>query len=344
MASERSLILLLVLSLAACDRRGSPQSSADPGKPSQKISDSRLATRPGVADREVANLPQSALAPKDPSGNPAPVPKPEFRTKDPAVQDLVSRFFKAAPADQDEILQTLLERGSAEALEGLVHVLHSLKPGDRKTRICQELSQIDTREQRDILLGLMPSADPDTRRALAIALGAQADSALVMRLIDRFDSTDEVQARDSAQLVMSAIQSPAAMETLAAVVTDPINGMSDPMVAAAADALARAANPPGVNALLQKMSASESREDSEAIGKLIAAISNPIAESALIFAARGNKDAAKPAVRLAAVRALENFPTLESLAVLQQLQRDDNPDIRAASAAGATKIQAILGR
>lgn len=330
----KPVFFLGLICLAGCDR----PHAAGPGITPQTTPDRSL---PGPRTDSANSLPPSALSGRESAATPRP--GPEFHSKNPDVERLVQSFSKGSPTAQEESVRALLEIGTMEALDGLVHLLGSLRPGELKTRTCQELSHLDTRDDRDTLLALMSLADQETRRALAIALGAQADSGLVLRMVEQFDAASHDQARQNARLVMSAIRAPEAMETLAAVLTDPNNGMSDPIVAAAAEALAMSGGAPQVNVLLRKMQSSGTPEEAKAIADLVAGISNPVAESALIYAARGNKEATTPTVRLAAVRALENFPGQESLGVLKQLQQDPNPEIQAAAAKARKKIETVLG-
>jgi HEAT repeat protein len=338
-------ILLSVLFLAGCGRQDSTQPTSPSSQSSLDQTISRKTDPPSALSSGIGQGPRSALSSaRNLKQRSVVQPQSEFQGKDVAVRKLVDQFFHSEPEAQDDAIDSLFGLGTTDAIGALVYILQCLQPCELKTDICQKLSQMDTRNVRDYLLGLMPSAEPETRRALAIALGAQADSGLVMRLVDQFDSASDENEKASAKLVMSAIVSPEATETLAAVVTDPTNGMSDPMVAAAAQALARSASAPSVSTLLRKMGATENPDEAHALGELIEGITSPLAESALIYAAGGNKDASAPEVRLAAVRALANFPSAESLQVLRRLEKDQDPAIQAASKDIANKIQSVLGR
>ena len=131
---------------------------------------------------------------------------------------------------------------------------------------------------------------------------------------------------------------------VSAIVNDPGNGMAEPMVRAAAEALARNASAPAVATLMRKLSASRDAPDSEALATLISGISNPAAQATLIYSARGNKDSPNPASRVVAIRALGNYPTLESLQAMRQLHRDADPAVQAASREVAQRIESIIGR
>ncbi len=323
-----SSLLLCSIFLLGCG----PQESGHepPGQGKQTSTNTTATISPAT---HPAPPPPSRIGaePRDVSSTTHPTviqPQSTFQSEDLSVQASVQTFFSASPEVQSQTIDSLFDLGSPEALKGVIFILQHLHPSELKTRACQKLSEADTLGLRDFLVDLIPSTDPDTSRALALAVGAQADSALVMRLVERFDATSDEQIKQGTQLMMSAVSSPQAMQTLAAIVTDPLNGITDPLVAAAAQALARSANAPSVDTLLQKMNSAAESSDSTTLADLISSISSPAAESALGFAAKGNKATTNLDVRLAAVRALANFPTPESRLVLQQLQSDPNPAIR----------------
>jgi HEAT repeat protein len=324
--------LLISVLLLGCGRRAPNPPTSQSGSSSSATSVSPANRSASATPSRIGVEPYSAISPLgSATQRTGPETRPSFQSADSAVQALVEAFFNSSPEAQNETIDSLFALHSREALEGLIFILQCLQPSALKTNICQKLSTIDTRDNREYLMDLMPTADSDTRRALALALGAQADSALVMQLVERFDATSDERVKQSAQLVMSGVSSPDAMETLAAIVTDPLNGMTDPIVAAAAQALAQSASAPSVDTLLQKMNSSADSGGASAIGELISSIASPSAESALVYAASGNKLAANPNVRLAAVRALANFPTPETIEVLRRLEQDPDPVIQAAA-------------
>ena len=275
------------------------------------------------------------------------LPAPEaaaFMPKDSVVQALVRKFFDGNAEVQTSVVDELLHIGTVEALEGLLHLSLSLPPGELKSHLCQGLAGMETREKRDYLLGALPSADPDARRALVQAVGAQADSEFVLAVVDRCDNSEDPQVRNAMLQSLSSVTSPGATETLAAVVDDPLNGVGDEIVWAAAQSLSRTGSPPAVNSLLRKLNGATSPKETERLSDLVAGINHPSAASALRYAALGNKDASSSNARLAAVRSLENFPSAENLEALRTLQSDPDPRIQKAAREISLGMQGVLGQ
>lgn len=268
----------------------------------------------------------------------------ELMPADPAVQALVRKYSGASGDERAEIARQLLAAGTTESVAGLMQITQGMPPGELKSSICQGLSGMETREKREFLLGALPYVDGDVRRALGHAMGAQADSSLISALIERYDNFGDEAVRSSVLQVLRDSTSPDAVGMVSAIVNDPGNGMADPMVRAAAEALARNASGPAVAALMRKLSASNDAHDSEILSALIAGISNPAAQATLIYSARGNKDSPDPASRVVAIRALGNFPTLESLQAMRQLASDADPSVQAAAREVAQRIESIIGR
>lgn len=268
----------------------------------------------------------------------------EMRPKDPAVQALVRKYSGASESERAELARQLLAIDTTESVAGLMQITQGMPPGEQKSNICQGLSGMETREKREFLLGALPFVDGDARRALAQAMGAQADSSLISTLVERYDNSGDEAVRSSVLQVLRDSISADAVGMTSAIVNDPGNGMAEPMVRAAAEALARNASAPAVATLMRKLSASRDAPDSEALATLISGISNPAAQATLIYSARGNKDSPNPASRVVAIRALGNYPTLESLQAMRQLHRDADPAVQAASREVAQRIESIIGR
>lgn len=271
-------------------------------------------------------------------------PSADLMPKDTAILALVRRFSQAPPAEQAHIVQQLLSAGTTDAVAGLLEILASLPAGEMKSNICQGLSQMETREKRDFLLGALPYVDSDAQRAISYALGVQADGTLITSLVNRYDNTSDETIRSSVLQILRGSTSADAVEMVAAIVNDPNNGASEPMVRAATQALAQNGSAPAVATLLRKMDGSSDYKDMRSISELVEGITNPAAEATLIYSAQGNKDASNPVTRLAAINALANYPTIGTLNTMRQLSSDANPEIQAASRGVAQRIEAVIGK
>jgi HEAT repeat protein len=270
---------------------------------------------------------------------------PEFAPQDPAIQALVARFQQAPAGQKTEIGLALIKIDSPEALAGAVALMLRLPPGDLKAEMSRALSNIETIEKRDFLLSLLPFADQEVRRALATAIGRQADGELLLRLTERYDRAATENERAGLAAILRATTAPEAQSTLSAIVDDPNNGLSDGIVRSAAEALARNGTAPALDTLFRKLSATADPQEQAELARLIAGVNNPSAEATLLSHAAGSKDASTAETRLPAIAALVNYPTLETLQLMRRLAASDpNAQVRALAQDIAFKTQRLIGR
>ncbi len=238
--------------------------------------------------------------------------------------------------------QLLLLKGPA-ALGGILHLASQLSPGELKSHVCHHLSERDTRETRDLLVDALPVVDSDTRRALAESLGKHADSDFVFQMVERFDRADDSRTKTHTLQVLRALRSRQAIDALNAILADPSVQASAPVIQVAAQVIAENATAPMVNTLTGRIDRSTDEKESAELADVVATIRTPAARSALIYAAKGNRDATRPPARIAAVRALANFPSAESMETLRRLQDDPDTEVRRVSREVANKMQGALG-
>lgn len=342
-ATILGLALLAAAGLSSCG----PNPEATPQKPAApKAANGAFPANPesAVPDTATAKAPMPESPPTDGATAKITRPPADLMPKDTTIMAMVRRFPQAPAAEQAHIVQQLLSAGTTDAVAGLLEILASLPAGELKSSICQGLSQMETREKRDFLLGALPYVDSDAQRAISYALGVQADGTLITSLVSRYDNTSDETIRSSVLQILRGATSADAIEMVAAIVNDPNNGASEPMVRAATQALAQNGSAPAVATLLKKMNGSTDPHDRTALSGLVEGITNPAAEATLIYSAQGNKDASDPATRLAAINALANYPTIGSLNAMRQLSTDANPEIQAASLSVAQKIESVIGK
>ncbi|RFC46786.1 MAG: HEAT repeat [Verrucomicrobia bacterium] len=256
---------------------------------------------------------------------------------------LVASFLTAPPEKQMLLIRDLLGLGTTDALGGVLHLSRNLPPGELKSQICQELLRADLSGHRDFLLDSWREIDPDSRRALAQSLGSSADSAFVLKLVDCFESSTDSFTKTSAMQMLRAVTSKEAILGLTGLLADPQKPLSEPLINVATQVVAQQATAPVVNVLTARLDRTTDAKAFAELAEIVAGIRTPSARSALLYAARGNRDATRPATRLTAIRALANYPAAETVETLQQLQNDADPEIRKTAAATTAKILPILG-
>lgn len=344
MVRTAGLAVLAVVVLPNCEQK--PDQAADASPPAPKPGGAFPAAPDSGTRQESSSGKASMAATATPAAPVEKISRPaaDLMPKDTTILAMVRKFFQVSPAEQAHIVQQLLSAGTTDAVAGLLEILASMPPGELKSSVCQGLAQMETREKRDFLLGALPYIDGDAQRAVSYALGVQADGALITSLVNRYDNSTDETIRASVLRVLGGATSPDAVEMVSAIVNDPNNGVSEPLVRAAAQALAQNGSAPAVATLVSKMNGSSAQHDRAALSDLVQNISNPAAEATLIYSAQGNKDASDPATRLAAINALANYPTIGSLNAMRQLSTDANPEIQAASLSVAQKIESVIGK
>jgi len=145
-----------------------------------------------------------------------------------------------------------------------------------------------------------------------------ADTPVLDEIIARYDAAlTEEEAAHLAQLVGN-INSPGANESLRALAGNVSGVPQDSLQQAAIDALANVADAQSVSFLLSKLEAASPGEGGS-LFNTVATINSPQAHSALLYAAAGSKNVSAEQGRTAAIYALENYPSVETCVLLEQI-------------------------
>lgn len=236
--------------------------------------------------------------------------------------------------------EALARIGTPTATAALLDTLSQIKDGPYKEQIAKTASNITNHDSWPLLLDTLQDAkDATVQRAAATSLSKMADTPVLDEIIARYDAalTEEDAAR-LAQLV-SNISSPSANASLRALADSVSSAGSDSLQQAAIDALASVADAQSVSFLLNKLEAA-SPGDGSGLFNTITSISSPQAHSALMYAAAGSKDVSAEQGRTAAIYALENYPSVETCVLLEQIvAREDNTAVITAALRTLENIQ-----
>lgn len=165
------------------------------------------------------------------------------------------------------------------------------------------------------------------------ALGQVADAAVLQRLADAFD--DPAASHATKERIIRTVEgmvSPAAAEALSLLVEDPNQPCDEPLVCAAARALAVGGTAPGVDTVLAKLDSAPPDKRRDALLTSLMELRSPAAETTLLDAANGHKGCSTGYARAAAVYALRACPSEEVKQRLNQLRSDAAPLVAAAAA------------
>jgi len=323
--------ILTALAIGGCQR---PKAPADAGRESHGKARPAHAMR--VETRTTGARARSGVSAEDDQ----PVP---WIPTDPSVHLALERFRNGSERDRLAIAGLLMRMGSEEAMTGLVILLRELPPGDVKSVICQKLEKFEVGGKREFLLGLLlVDADQEIARALTSALGSQADEGFVGRLVELNKGVSDETVRERLFDVLSQASSDAAAAAVGAIVADSERRPDDPLVLAASRALAENASPQALDVLLRKLAGVRRESDARGLTEVVGNIARPRAHQALLYAAEGNRVAPTTISRVAAIRALKNFPGEDTLEVMSRLASDPDPQIQVAAREVAAACASVL--
>jgi len=163
------------------------------------------------------------------------------------------------------------------------------------------------------------TGDATVARAASASLARMADTPVLDEIMARYEAAaTETEMQRLTQLV-AGIQSPQATDALLSLAGDIASAPQDGLQQAAIDALANVGDAQCLSHLLQRLEAAAPGEGT-AIYNSITRVSNPDVHSQLLYAAVGNKEVSAEYGRTAAIEALRNYPSEETVALLERIE------------------------
>jgi len=257
--------------------------------------------------------------------------------------DAVAPLTEIIASGKDETAlwaaEALARIGTPAAATALLDTLEQIKNGPYKEQLAKHASNISNHDSWPVLLdAIQEIKDPTVQRAAATSLAKMADTAVIDEIVARYDTAQtEEEAAQLARIVgnISSPEAGAALRTLAGKAT---SAPQDALQRAAIEALAQVGDAQSVNYLLQKLEASSPGQGAY-VFNAITTIDQPQAQSALLYAAAGNKGVSAEQGRTAAIYALENYPSAETCRLLEQIVASE--DNRAVTTAAARTLDNI---
>ncbi|HSV98956.1 MAG TPA: hypothetical protein VLI39_02205 [Sedimentisphaerales bacterium] len=229
--------------------------------------------------------------------------------------------------------EALARIGTPLATSALLDTLAQTKEGTYKEELGRRLSAITNHDSWPVLLDTMTqTGDATVARAASVSLARMADTPVLDEIAARYEAaTTEVEMERLAQLVRN-IQSPAATDGLLSLAGHVASTPQDSLQQAAVDALANVGDAQCLSHLMQRLEATTPGEGST-VYSAITRVSNPEARSQLLYAAAGNKEVSAEYGRTAAIEALKNYPSEETVALLERIvaQESNEKVVTAAS-------------
>ncbi len=237
--------------------------------------------------------------------------------------------------------EALARIGTPYAASMLLTALEEMEEGPFREQVAKQMSTIANHESWPVLMdAFLESGDATIQRAVSTSLASMADTAIIDEIVAMYDAaTTEEEMAQWARLV-SNISSPKANDSLLTLAGDVSSIPQTSLQEASIEALANIGDPKGVSYLFQKLEAASPGEGSY-LYTSITKISQPQAQSALLYAAAGNKEVSAEQGRTAAIYALGNYPNTDTYALLQQIAAsEDNAAVITAAVRTLERIEA----
>ncbi len=209
--------------------------------------------------------------------------------------------------------EALARIGTPTAATALLDTVAETEDGSYKEELGRRIAGIANHDSWPLLLDTMTqTGDATIARAALASLSRMADTPVLDEIIARYETaTTEAEMEQLAQLVRN-IQSSQATDALLSLAGDVKSTPQDSLQQAAIEALARVGDTQGVSYLLQRLEASTPGEGMD-VYNAITQINSPQAQSQLLYAAAGNKEVSAEYGRTAAIEALRNYPSQETV-------------------------------
>ena len=231
--------------------------------------------------------------------------------------------------------EALARIGTPMATTALLDTLAQTKEGSFKEELGRRIAGINNHDSWPTLLDTMTqTADAAVARAASTSLARMADTPVLDEIMARYEAAaTEAEMQRLAQLVGN-IQSPKATDALLSLAGDIASAPQDALQQAAIDALANVGDAQCLSHLLQRLEATTPGEGTD-VYNAITRVSNPDVHSQLLYAAAGNKEVSAEYGRTAALEALKNYPSEETIALLERIvaQESNEKVVTAASRA-----------
>lgn len=236
--------------------------------------------------------------------------------EEPAIED--AQAAAAAPQDLRQIAATIA----------------SLPPGDaREEAVAAAADSADRSAVPAALELLQTSTDAGVVRMSQEIFARMADTEALQSMLDIYDASADPVLRARLEQTVGCIQSEEAVPGLMLVLSDLETPGTDGMIQAGAQALRQIGTPPAVDALLERLDGERAEEARSQFAEQLREVSNPVAETSLQNAARGEtKIASRPQTRIAAINTLLNYPSAETQELLASLASDPAPGVAEAAA------------
>lgn len=229
--------------------------------------------------------------------------------------------------------EALARIGTPLATTALLDTLAQTKEGLYKEELGKRVASISNHDSWPILLDTaLQTGDASVVRAAETSLSMMADTPVIDGIIARYEAAATEAEIERLTRMVRNIQSPKATDSLVSLAGPVSSAPEDALQRAAIDALAKTGDPQSVSYLLRRLEATTPGQGTD-VFNAITQINRPEAQTALLYAAAGNKEVSAEYGRIAAIQALKNYPDARTITLLEQIIAETHNDSVLAAAA-----------
>lgn len=330
------IFLSIIISLTSCKKKN--LSDVDSEKKELETSGQNQKNPDGAKNLDVTQLQSHSVNSVVKSPSESALQTSSLMPQDTAVARLLRAYEQSNAATKNDIIDQLITTNSEESLRGLFYLSKGIPPGELKVSICQKILELNMSGKQDFLIGALPTLDPDIARSVCRTLGLYADDIVIEKIVAAYDQGTDINAKKNYLNVLQNATVPTAVPSLTRILSDPESSIDDEVVYSVAVGLSKNGSPPSVSALLSKLNATKSEHEIDHLNEIISSIEQPESEQALIYGALGNKDTSSLQSRIAAIHALANYSSQESLNAIRSLLKDANEEVRQTAQSSLDKL------
>lgn len=244
-----------------------------------------------------------------------------------------------------EQVAAISRHGSADAMQSVLQTITGMPAGQAKIDLCKSLEVAGRSDLHPWLLDvLLATDDVEVSRALREEMGKVATTELLASAIAAYDRGTDPAQQQRALDFLQGVSGDASVPPVSGALLDLSRPVSEPVNQALARALAANGSGQAVDTLLRRLSQTSDADKTRFMTDLVRGVSRTEAGPQLLGATRGNKNASTIDSRIAAIQALQNYPTIETLNAMQAMTNDPDPRIRRASSQVVEICNKVLKR
>lgn len=227
--------------------------------------------------------------------------------------------------------ESLAERGEVKDVASLVGLIEREVNSEKKTWLSQVLATVSNPSSKEELLRqYLGHSDQEVVEGTRQALHSLADAKFVRDLVLSYRDVTNQKAERIVAFV-GGISQPSVLPALEEIINEAGIEIADALSMASIRALANAGTPYATAALARRLEKAADEDEVLLLSLALTRIKRVGSDHELVHIAVGHQDASRITTRVAAIRALSQFPTPLAQKTLEKLAQDSDPSVAAAA-------------